>query len=77
MPNLHPNLPGRWFVYLKLKGVSGFFSCTHNDSLLLKHLNKYFKKADVPWVDLILEKYYSNGRLLNHTKNVLFGEETI
>jgi hypothetical protein len=48
----------------KTKGGLGVLqSHTHNDSLLIKNLT---------W-----EKYYSNGRLANHTKKVLFCGETI
>jgi hypothetical protein len=36
---------------------------THNNSLLLKFLNKFFTKADIPWVNLVWNNYYSNGRL--------------
>jgi hypothetical protein len=38
----------------------------HNDALLLKNLHKFFNKADIPWVHLIREKQYGNGRLPNH-----------
>lgn len=36
---------------------------THNQCLLLKHLHKFYNRASVSWVDLIWEKYYSNGKL--------------
>jgi hypothetical protein len=36
---------------------------THNEALLLKNLHKFFNKADIPWVKLIWEKYYSNDKL--------------
>jgi len=29
-----------------------------NDSLLLKQLNKFYSKKDIPWVQLIWHKYY-------------------
>lgn len=29
-----------------------------NDALLMKHLHKFYNKMDVPWVQLIWEKYY-------------------
>jgi hypothetical protein len=32
---------------------------TQNRALLLKHLHKFFNKADVPWVDLTWKVYYS------------------
>jgi hypothetical protein len=43
-----------------------------NEALLLKYFHKLFNKADVPWVHLVWEKYYSNGKLPNHTI-ALFG----
>jgi hypothetical protein len=38
----------------------------------MKNLDKFFNKKDVPWVALIWEKHYSNGRLPNHIKKGLF-----
>lgn len=35
----------------------------HNEALLLKFLHKFFAKSDIPWVKLVWENYYSNGRL--------------
>lgn len=29
-----------------------------NDALLMKHLYKFYTKADVPWVHLVWSKYY-------------------
>jgi hypothetical protein len=40
--------------------------------MLLKNLDKFYNKVDVPWVHLIWEKYYSNDRLPNHTKKGSF-----
>lgn len=40
---------------------------TQNMALLLKYLDKFFNKADIPWVHMIWEKYYKNGKLPNHT----------
>jgi hypothetical protein len=31
-----------------------------NDSLLMKHLHKFYNKADTPWVQLIWSTYYDN-----------------
>lgn len=41
---------------------------THNEGLLLKHLHKLFNRVDIPWVHLIWEKYYSNGKLPGTSK---------
>lgn len=35
----------------------------HNDSLPLKFLQKFFAKADIPWVKLVWENYYCKGHL--------------
>jgi hypothetical protein len=49
---------------------------SQNEALLLKNLLKFFNKADIPWVHLVWEKYYSNDRLPNHTKKGPSGEKT-
>jgi hypothetical protein len=36
---------------------------TQNDALLMKNLHKFFNKLDCPWVSLIWENYYRNGKL--------------
>jgi len=43
-----------------------------NKALLLKNLDKFFNKSDVPWVQMIWEKYYKNGKLPNHTRKGSF-----
>ena len=45
---------------------------THNEALLLKNLHKFFKKSDIPWVNLVWEKHYRNGKLLSHIKKGSF-----
>lgn len=35
---------------------------THNQSLLLKILHKFFNRFDIPWVHLVWAVRYSNGR---------------
>lgn len=47
----------------------------HNDALLLKNLDKFFKKKDIPWVGLVWEKHYPNGKLPIHIKKGLSGGE--
>jgi hypothetical protein len=45
----------------KDKGGLGVINLSvQNDALLLKPLDKFYKKANVPWVRLIWDKYYSN-----------------
>ena len=36
---------------------------THNKTLLMKNLHKIFNRHDIPWVNLIWETYYSDGKL--------------
>jgi hypothetical protein len=36
---------------------------TKNDALMLKNLHKFYNKLDCPWVNLIWENYYQNGKL--------------
>jgi hypothetical protein len=34
-----------------------------NEALLMKSLDKFFSKADLPWVKLLLTQYYANGKI--------------
>ena len=43
-----------------------------NKALLSKNLHKFFDKADVPWVELIWEKHYRNGKLPSHIRKGSF-----
>lgn len=36
---------------------------THNDALLLNFMHKFFTKANIPWVRLVWDNYYPNGKL--------------
>lgn len=36
---------------------------THNKTLLMKNLHKFFNRHDIPWVNLIWETYYVEGQL--------------
>jgi hypothetical protein len=68
MLKLHQRLNGRWFVYQKKEGGLGVLHLeTHNEFLLLKNFDKFFNKADTPWVHLVLEKHFNNGKFPNHT----------
>jgi hypothetical protein len=45
----------------KDKGGLGIINLRlQNDALLMKHLSKFYDKADIPWVSLIWSKYYTN-----------------
>ena len=46
----------------KEKGGLGVINLhIQNKGLLLKHLHKFFNKADIPWVTLIWNSYYDDG----------------
>jgi len=47
-----------------------------NRALLMKNLDKFYNKKDNPWVNLVWEKQYKNGKLPDHTKKALSGGET-
>jgi hypothetical protein len=34
-----------------------------NESLLMKHLHKFYSRAQIPWVQLVWDKYYAGGKL--------------
>lgn len=36
---------------------------THNECLLLKHLHKFYNRLDIPWVQLVWNRFYNTGRL--------------
>lgn len=38
-----------------------------NEALLLKHLDKFYNRKDIPWVKLIWQKYYSEGQVPHET----------
>jgi hypothetical protein len=42
---------------------------TQNGCLLLKHLGKFFNRVNVPWVQLVWNRYYSDGKLPRLTSN--------
>jgi hypothetical protein len=51
----------------KLKGGLGIINLRlQNEVLLMKNLHKFFNKHDLPWVNLIWTKYYSNGNVPGH-----------
>jgi hypothetical protein len=45
-------------------GGLGVLNLRTQDERLLKNLHKFYNKADLPWVQLIWNQYYSHGRLL-------------
>jgi hypothetical protein len=61
-------LLGIWFVSLKRKGLGVIDLYVQNGALLLKNLHKFFNKANLPWVHLIWNNYYSDIKLQGYTK---------
>jgi hypothetical protein len=48
----------------KIEGGLGVLDLkTQNESLLMKHLHKFFNKIPVPWVQLVCDHYYSRNNL--------------
>jgi hypothetical protein len=47
----------------KRRGLSLINLRSQNIALLLKYLDKYFDKENIPWVNLIWNAYYANGEL--------------
>jgi len=45
---------------------------TQNQALLMKNLDKFFNRKDVPWVNLVWEKHYKNGKLPGQVKKGSF-----
>lgn len=44
-------------------GLGALNLYTHNESLLIKHLHKFFNKLDIPWVQLVWNCHYPHGAL--------------
>jgi hypothetical protein len=42
---------------------------SQNVALLLKHLDKFYNKRDIPWVNLIWNTHYSNGEVSHAAKD--------
>lgn len=38
-----------------------------NEALLIKHLDKFYNRKDVPWVNLVWHRYYPNGQIPHET----------
>ena len=45
-----------------------------NDALLLKHLHKFYSKADIPWVQQIWFKYYQQSPTLSKRSGIILVE---
>jgi hypothetical protein len=52
----------------KRKGALGVIRLRlQNEALLMKNLLKFYSKDDLPWIKLLWNKYYTNGKLLDQT----------
>lgn len=48
----------------KDEGGLGVLNLTvQNESLLLKHLHKFYNRVQVPWVQLVWDKYHTRDKL--------------
>jgi hypothetical protein len=69
----HPKLPGKWCVSKENGGLGVLNLQTHNESLLLKNLHKFYNQVNIPWVHLLWASYYSNGSLpMSHARKGSF-----
>lgn len=67
--------PKAWSLVIKPKseGDLGVLNLkTQNEALLLKNLDKFFNRRDIPWVKLIWENHYSNEKLSGQVKKGFF-----
>jgi hypothetical protein len=57
----------------KRKGGLGIVNLRNqNMALLLKFLDKFYNKRDIPWVNLIWNSYYANGEIPHASKDGSF-----
>jgi hypothetical protein len=55
-----------WKLVCRLKkrgGLGVIRLCVQNEALLMKNLDKFFSKVDLPWVKLLWTQYYTNGKI--------------
>jgi mannosylglycoprotein endo-beta-mannosidase len=45
---------------------------TQNNCLLMKHLHKFYNKANLPWVKLLWEVYYANALPPSRSRDISF-----
>jgi hypothetical protein len=70
MPKAGPWSLRRNALDLKGKGGLGIINLINqNIALLLKFLDKFYNKRDVPWVNLIWNSYYTHGEIPHASKD--------
>jgi hypothetical protein len=61
-------LPGKKCSKPKRKGGLGIINLrSQNSALLLKHLDKFYNRKEIPWVKLVWHAHYSNGDIPHAT----------
>lgn len=69
----HPKATWKMVCKPKIEGGLGVIDIEkQNKALILKNFHKFFNKCDLPWVNLIWEKHYKNGKLPNHIRKGSF-----
>ena len=48
-----------------------------NESLLLKHLHKFFNKCDIPWVQLVWHSHYNGSFALHNRKGSFWWKDVL
>jgi hypothetical protein len=60
----------------KNKGGLGVIRlCLQNDALLIKNLDKFFSKGDLPWVKLLCSQYYTNDKVPGNVMKLFLVEK--
>lgn len=64
--NKHGNCLVKWekvCLPKKAGGLGVLDLRTQNRTLLIKYLHKFFNRHDIPWVDIIWNQYYKDGKM--------------
>lgn len=69
----HPKAAWKLVCKTKDEGGLGIINLeTQNQALLMKNLDKFFNMVNIPWVKLVWEKHYNNGKVPSHIKKGSF-----
>jgi hypothetical protein len=62
----------------KKKGGLGVIKLQlQNKALLMKNLDRFFSKVDLPWINLVWSQYYGNGRVPGNLRKGSFWPRSI